>query len=840
VYYIGQLDEKAAFTNSGVKDINNNGRKNDVFGIVAFKIDGGESILQNAPGVIKLKKNEDLWVYYIDEDNDGNIDDESPKFDYKYRFDTFNFYKGEKDIKPLMTLSANINKENKTLIINTNDGSHGSHCAGIAAGNNIYGADGNDGIAPGASVVSLKIGNNTLSGGATTCESMMKAYKYGAKFMKESGFKYGVFSMSYGIGSEEPGRSRIDKFLDKFAIENPKIVVVNSMGNSGPGINSTGTPGGSYGTIAVGAMVSPATLKNLYGSGRKTNWITHFSSRGGETVKPDVIGPGAAASTVPAYSVGEAYWGTSMSAPQVAGACAVLFSKAIDADIKVNGFMIKKAIKYSAIPMKGYTSVDYGNGLVEVNRAWKYLKILSERKEYEKVNAYNITTENTFYKNRKGTAAFWKANGYFPADNEEQKVRFSAIFPDEITAKDKSEFYRIFRFESNADWLKTTKSQTYLRGTQTSEIGLLYNHSKMKKSGIYVGRVSAYARNEEDGGFADFDIQACVIVPYKFNQENNYTLELKNKDLAVGDNERIFVEVPAAATAMNIKLTPAGSKYYDMSFYLFAPDGKRIARSSRGKNDDRKDINMRISGGDLHKGIWEILPYCDYKSSRASAYNLEVSFFGLKSEPDMISKLKIPVGEFPKGKFRLFNEYGMSMKTRFSGSVRGYAKTKSYNQSGSKKFSKSIKVADDISNIKFEIEMSADEYAKFTDLALIIYDASGHAVLSSGMQRKSKSINFRPPHSGSYTFEIVPGFTSEEIMNTKWTFKLVEKYHYIDRINLSFNKNNFKLLPGLWQDFKFNLNSALPVAPDGCRSFGEIKITDLKTGSAVRVIDIKL
>jgi hypothetical protein len=212
----------------------------------------------------------------------------------------------------------------------------------------------------------------------------------------------------------------------------------------------------------------------------------------------------------------------------------------------------------------------------------------------------------------------------------------------------------------------------------------------------------------------------------------------------------------------------------------------------------------------------------------------------LKSEPDMISKLKIPVGEFPKGKFRLFNEYGMSMKTRFSGSVRGYAKTKSYNQSGSKKFSKSIKVADDISNIKFEIEMSADEYAKFTDLALIIYDASGHAVLSSGMQRKSKSINFRPPHSGSYTFEIVPGFTSEEIMNTKWTFKLVEKYHYIDRINLSFNKNNFKLLPGLWQDFKFNLNSALPVAPDGCRSFGEIKKTDLKTGSAVRVIDIKL
>ncbi len=41
------------------------------------------------------------------------------------------------------------------------------------------------GIAPGANVIGLKLGNNNYSGGATVAESMKKAYLYADQVSKE-------------------------------------------------------------------------------------------------------------------------------------------------------------------------------------------------------------------------------------------------------------------------------------------------------------------------------------------------------------------------------------------------------------------------------------------------------------------------------------------------------------------------------------------------------------------------------------------------------------------------------------------------------------------------------
>ena len=173
-------------------------------------------------------------------------------------------------------------------------------------------------------------------------------------------------------------------------------------------------PSGNDGVLSVGAMIPPSTLKNLYGSQRQKHWVTNFSSRSGETAKPDVIAPGAASSTVPAFSRGDAFWGTSMSTPEAAGACALLLSAAKKDNLKTDGFMIKKALKYSARPVEGYTAIDYGNGLIDIPRAYEYLKILAKRKEYDKVLYFKVSTQNSFYPDKHGTAAFWKAGGYFP------------------------------------------------------------------------------------------------------------------------------------------------------------------------------------------------------------------------------------------------------------------------------------------------------------------------------------------------------------------------------------------------------------------------------------------
>ncbi|MFC2130284.1 S8 family serine peptidase [Bacteroidota bacterium] len=827
-YYIGKLDENEYYKNSAVKDINSNGKTNDIFGILVFRIKNSGELPVDAPGHVKAKENEDLWVYFVDEDLDGNVDDENPMFDYKYRFDTFDFYKGEKDVKPLLTLSGNIDPSGPKLIINTSDNPHGTHCAGIAAGYQINGQAGLDGIAPGAYVVSLKIGNDILSGGATVTGSMKRAYEYGVKFLKDAGFKYGVYSMSYGIGSETPGRSDMEKYLDDFSKKHPEIVIVKSMGNSGPGINSVGNPSNVPGSITVGAMISPATLNDLYGSARKTNWITHFSSRGGCVSKPDVVAPGAAASTVPAYSKNDAFWGTSMSTPQAAGACALLFSAALNNDIAVDGFMVRKALKYTAKELPDYTSVDYGNGLVDLNKAFEYLKVLSNRKEYTKVLNYEISTENSFFNDMNGRAAYWNVGGFLPHAGEKQDVSISPVFPDDLSEKEKAEFYRVFSLRTSESWLDIDKSKIYIRGTQKASFGLIYDKEKLNKPGIYTARVFAYPENEESGGFADFDVQATVVVPYIFNNSNDYMLNFNNRKLNIGDIERIFVEVPPGASSMNIKLSPVNGKPYNMSIYAYSPDGNRVYYSgwASGIKDENEVFHYRIAEGDLKPGIWEIIPYSYYQSREVSYYNLNVKFYGINSIPDEINEIDYKAGEKPSFNIKIFNNYDEPEVITASGEIKGYSLNKEYSQENNISFRKKIKVSEDINKIDFEIKMPDAEYNKMTDLAVNVYNTSEKSILSTGMNRKYKTISFSPPGAGEYDFEIYPGFVSDEIKSKEWKLTVNEKYYYKEPIDIQPVTNNFVMYPQKWYDLKFSMENVYPISPVGFSTFGDVKFTN--------------
>ncbi len=823
-YYLGMINENESYKNSAVKDINNNGKTNDIFGILVFNLGKENKITEQFKGHIKPEKDEDLWVYYIDEDADGAIDDEQPMFDYKYNYDFFNFHRGAPDVKPLITLAGNINKEEPSLTIVTCDGSHGTHCAGIAAGNNINGQEGLDGIAPGAYVASLKIGSNILSGGATTTASMKKAFEYGIKLMEKAGFDMVVYSMSYGIGSETPGRSEIDEYLEDFAYKHSKAVLVKSMGNDGPGINSTGNPSAAKGLIAVGAMVSPGSMRDLYGSSRQKPWITHFSSRGGETANPDVIAPGAAQSTVPAFSGGDAYWGTSMSTPQVAGACAVLISAAQQNNLKMNGSMIRRAIKYSAEPIQGYNTINYGRGLVDIQKAFEYLKVLANRGEYENIYNYKITTDNTFFTDLKGPAAFWKAGGYFPSGGEKQNVRIEAVYPEFMPMKEQHNFYRIFDLESDSRWLKTDKSKIYIRGEQPAQFGLIYDKSELKQPGIYTGRISAFTDNIENGGCPEFDILATVVIPHKFDFSNDFSLSCRNKTLATGEIERNFLQIPPGASSMNISMTPVSGKWFSMGLYLCAPDGRKIRRKYSQDNKDRKGIKFQIDNKELRSGTWEFIPYCHFQSRNTSYYDLNVRFYGIEATPDTINERKMPIGAKPELSFNVINNYGGVLKAKTSGLILGYSYQDAYLQTDKPIFTRDINTGENISIVKIIISMAAEEYNKVTDLAVNIYNQSGNSVLSTGMSRKSAVINFTPPAPGKYQLELVPAFVSKEIMAKEWNFTIEEKYFYHTPAPIKPETADLTIYPGINYELKCKVEGTIPAIPDECHTFGEIDL----------------
>ena len=309
-YFIGGFDE-ARFLNSrsGASDLNGNGDIQDVYVMVVFETTDG---------------NDSFWVVYLDLNGNGDISDDKPLRNYKDKLDAFTFE--HPDGLPPLTMGLNVFPEEKIVSFHFDDGSHGTHVAGIAGGNHIGGIDLN-GIAPGAKMMSMKLGNNLYSGGATVTESMKKAYLYADKISKEAKVPC-IINMSFGIGSEIEGQSDMEAFLENLTKENPYLYICLGSGNEGPGISTPGLPSASYSVFSSGAVLTQEVGRDLYSATLNRDIILYFSSRGGEVSKPDVCSPGACTSTVPNWTKWDRFWGTSMAAPYSAGVMSLLLSAA--------------------------------------------------------------------------------------------------------------------------------------------------------------------------------------------------------------------------------------------------------------------------------------------------------------------------------------------------------------------------------------------------------------------------------------------------------------------------------------------------------------------------------
>ena len=144
-------------SSSSITDINGNDKKDDVFYFVAFQT---------------TEDADNSWVVYLDTNDDGDLSDEKPITNYKQKQDSFCILNGE-DL-PKLTMGLNIFPKEKVVNFHFDDGGHGTHVAGIATGYQIGGVNLN-GVAPGANIISCKLGNNNFSGGATVTEKYEKS-----------------------------------------------------------------------------------------------------------------------------------------------------------------------------------------------------------------------------------------------------------------------------------------------------------------------------------------------------------------------------------------------------------------------------------------------------------------------------------------------------------------------------------------------------------------------------------------------------------------------------------------------------------------------------------------
>lgn len=810
IYYIGGFDEKLLMnSDSGAGDLNGDGDMEDVFVMVVFETNEGS---------------ESFWVVYLDLNANGDISDDKALRNYREKQDAFSFeYPG--DLPPL-TMGLNVLPEEKIVSFHFDDGSHGTHVAGIAGGNQIGGIDFN-GIAPGANMMSMKLGNNLYSGGCSVTESMKKAYLYADKVSKEAKVPV-IINMSFGIGSEIEGQAEIETFLENLTKENPYLYICVGSGNEGPGISSVGLPSASYAVFSSGAVLTKEVGSDLYGAALNRDIILYFSSRGGEVRKPDVCSPGASTSTVPNWTGWDRFWGTSMAAPYSAGVMSLLLSAASQEypDVKIPSQLLYKAIRESATKMDGYSNLDQGHGYINAVKAYEILKKYIDEGEVNKFESYLISSLSPNSPNEKAQNLYLRNGSYI---RNEDTFNFSIKRSGFQKSK---KFYRSFKIESDSDWLIPLQKKTYLRNEQATFVNVKFDKTKMQEPGLYTGRLTAY--RDDKSGFPEFEMLATVVIPYRFSYEDNYSRSWKSEKVEQGLFKRYFVELPAGQTAINIKLAASGNEYARVRYSLYDPDGIGISVSPQVHTLDSKN-EIEETYFNLEPGVYEIIVDGIFLAKGLSTYDLAVQFYG-------INCLDNEVIYANNNQLEIVNSFGPATIYNLKGQLSGFELKQDITLSGSEKFRMPFVLRKGEQSKEFKIEMSKTDYNKFTDMALLIYDTDGVKVNADALSYSSGTItvnNSSDADSTEYVFEIVPGFAHE---TSSADVHITEVTTFSAEYNFSVvneKKSTITLYPGLPKQLQINFDVPNEYFPENSQPTGKITFESTTSKKAEYELPIK-
>jgi subtilisin family serine protease len=301
---------------------------------------------------------------------------------------------------------------------------HGSHVATLASGSQSFASNAYRGIANKASVLNLRVLNSLGFGSASTIIAALD-------WCVASKATYNIRVINLSLGTDAKDSYKNDPLcLAARRAYNAGIVVVAAAGNSGRDLYGNKIYGGIHSpgiepsVITVGAANSMGTLK------RSDDVVTTFSSRGptrGYTVvngqrvydnliKPDLVAPGN--KLISAQSAGQTassgntlvqlfpaldteatntrdnktmyLSGTSMSAPVVAGAAALL----LELNPNLTPGLVKAILMYTAQPIKNFNTLEQGAGLLNVDGAARMAKIIKSTASTLNNGATMIATKN--------------------------------------------------------------------------------------------------------------------------------------------------------------------------------------------------------------------------------------------------------------------------------------------------------------------------------------------------------------------------------------------------------------------------------------------------------------
>ncbi|KAG7366232.1 tripeptidyl-peptidase II [Nitzschia inconspicua] len=431
---------------------------------------------------------------------------------------------------------------------------HGTHVASIAAV-----AEGPDrsGVAPGAQLVSIKIGDSRLGSMETTsslARGILTAIRLGCD----------VINLSYGEGCQVPNAGRVIQLAEEL-VWRYNIVFVAAVGNNGPALSTVNAPGGMSSCIlGVAAYVSPEMMKSEYSL--TSNTVTITADDGDEdnnrfvgstytwsSVGPTADGsngvcvcaPGGAITSVSNWTMQKSMLmnGTSMASPHACGCVALLLSACKAEGIPISPSRIQRAIENTAKSMPGSSRYQQGWGMVQVEEAYKYLQQMK-----------TVATEDMYFEvyidNQSGST-----RGVYIRQPEESSIvqTFSVCVkpnfkrvdnPDDAAQKDRIDFEMQFAISVTAPWVLAPDTLMLMNNGRNFKIDV---DPRKLPHGVHTANVNGHVIGQPDRG-PMWSLPITVVKPLEVSR----IIEQKNIELKPTEVARFFVVPPPGCTWMDV------------------------------------------------------------------------------------------------------------------------------------------------------------------------------------------------------------------------------------------------------------------------------------------------
>ncbi|GAB1601221.1 tripeptidyl-peptidase 2-like [Argonauta hians] len=439
----------------------------------------------------------------------------------------------------MLNFSVNIHNNGTVLEIVTNAGSHGTHVGCIAAG---YFPDSpeRNGVAPGAQIISIKIGDTRLKSmetGSALVRAMVKVIEY----------KCDLVNYSYGEAAHWVNGGRVCDILSE-VVNKHGIIFVSSAGNNGPALSTVGVPGGTTTSIiGVGACVCPSMMVAEYALREKLPVMQYpWSSRG---PAPDgfmgvcVSAPGGAIASVPNWTLkgSQLMNGTSMSSPNACGCIALMLSGLKANSIAYSPFSVRRALMNEAQKIDSCDPFGLGAGLLQVEKSYDFLRNFSTAKER---NVQFLVTVPG------GNRGIYIRDICKLSKINEISVSVELSYLENKTAQeDKIDLNLQLCLTCDASWVEIP---THLELNTYRSIGVQVDPRGLSHGAHYT-EVKAFDVSCTEKGPV-FTIPVTVIVPMQVTDNVHHTISFTNVRFKPGQITRHFIQVPDGATFGVLKM----------------------------------------------------------------------------------------------------------------------------------------------------------------------------------------------------------------------------------------------------------------------------------------------